>query len=66
MCGTKLGLATAYHQQTDGQSERQVRTLEESLRCFVNASGNDWDDRLQPWTELNVANIFGSQPSGEL
>jgi hypothetical protein len=46
MCGTKLGLATAYHQQTDGQSERQVRTLEESLRCFVNASGNDWDERL--------------------
>lgn len=46
LCGTKLGLATAYHQQTDGQSERQVRTLEESLRCFVNAAGNDWDERL--------------------
>jgi hypothetical protein len=45
-CGTKLGLATAYHQQTDGQSERQVRTLEESLRSFVNTAGNDWDERL--------------------
>jgi hypothetical protein len=46
LCGTRLGLATAYHQQTDGQSERQVRTLEESLRCFVNATGNDWDESL--------------------
>lgn len=46
LCGTKLGIATAYHQQTDGQSERQVRTLEESLRCFVNDSGTNWDERL--------------------
>ena len=51
ICGTKLGIATAYHQQTDGQSERQVRTLEESLRSFVNSTGNDWDDRL-PHVEL--------------
>ena len=46
LCGTEIGIATAYHQQTDGQSERQVRTLEESLRMFVNAAGNDWDERL--------------------
>lgn len=45
-CGTKLALSTAYHQQTDGQSERQVRTLEESLRAFVNSRGTDWDERL--------------------
>lgn len=45
-CGTKLSLSTAYHQQTDGQSERQVRTLEEGLRAFVNAAGTDWDGRL--------------------
>jgi RNase H-like domain found in reverse transcriptase/Reverse transcriptase (RNA-dependent DNA polymerase)/Integrase zinc binding domain/Retroviral aspartyl protease/Integrase core domain len=46
LCGTKLGIATAYHQQTDGQSERQVRTLEEGMRSFVNMAGNDWDERL--------------------
>ena len=46
LCGTELGIATSYHQQTGGQSERQVRTLEESLRMFVNAAGNDWDERL--------------------
>lgn len=45
-CGTKLALSTAYHQQTDGQSERQVRTLEESLRSYVNSRGTDWDERL--------------------
>ena len=46
MCGTKLDIATAHHQQTDGQSERQIRTLEEYLRSFVNDSGRDWDERL--------------------
>lgn len=50
-CGTKLALATAYHQQSDGQSERQVRTLEEGLRAFVNAAGTNWDERL-PHIEL--------------
>lgn len=49
-CGTKLGLATSYHQQTDGQSERQIRTLEETLRSFVNSTGSDWDERL-PFVE---------------
>lgn len=46
LCGTTLGLATAHHQQTDGQSERQVRTLKEGLRAFVNEAGTDWDLRL--------------------
>ncbi|BEI92709.1 uncharacterized protein CcaverHIS019_0503370 [Cutaneotrichosporon cavernicola] len=40
--GTKLLLSTAFHPQTDGQSERQVRTLKEALRHFVNARQNNW------------------------
>ena len=44
--GTKLAMSTAYHPQTDGQTERANRTLEEILRATVNAKQNDWDEFL--------------------
>ena len=43
MLGTNLRMSTGAHQQTDGQSERANRTVEQILRGFVNASGDDWD-----------------------
>lgn len=42
----KLNLSTAYHPQTDGQSERAFRTIEEMLRCFVSYTQTDWDTHL--------------------
>jgi hypothetical protein len=44
--GTELRFSTAFHPQTDGQSERANRTLEEYLRHFVGPHQNDWDEYL--------------------
>jgi hypothetical protein len=35
-------LSTAYHTQTDGQTERQNQTLEQYLRAYVNYQQDDW------------------------
>ncbi len=42
----KLNLSTAFHPQTDGQSERALRVLKEMLRCYVNSMQNDWEKFL--------------------
>jgi hypothetical protein len=42
----KLALSIAFHPQTDGQVERLNRTVEETLRAYVNHRQNDWDQLL--------------------
>lgn len=44
--GTTLRMSTAYHPQTDGQSERANRTLEDMLRSFVADEHERWDELL--------------------
>nr|GEU61078.1 reverse transcriptase domain-containing protein [Tanacetum cinerariifolium] len=44
--GTRLDMSTAYHPQTDGQSERTIQTLEDMLRACVIDFGNGWDRHL--------------------
>ena len=44
--GTQLSLSTAFHPQTDGQTERVNRTLEEMLRAYVDHDHRDWDRLL--------------------
>ncbi|GJU91526.1 putative reverse transcriptase domain-containing protein [Tanacetum coccineum] len=38
--GTRLDMSTAYHPETDGQSERTIQTLEDMLRACVIDFGN--------------------------
>jgi hypothetical protein len=46
LMGTVLGLSTSRHAQTDGQSEREIKTLIIALRSFCNEHRDDWDDYL--------------------
>jgi hypothetical protein len=55
--GTKLNFSTAYHPQTDGQSERTIQTLEDMLRlCVLDFKGN-WI-RYLPLVEFAYNNSF--------
>jgi hypothetical protein len=42
LLGTDLDMSTAYHPQTDGQTERANRTFEDMLRGFVGPRQDDW------------------------
>jgi hypothetical protein len=42
LLGTQLNMSTAYHPQTDGQTERANRTVEDMLRGFVGPRQDDW------------------------
>jgi transposase InsO family protein len=55
LLGVRRCLSTAFHPQTDGQTERMNRTLEEVLRSFVAPDQSDWDEKL-PLIEFAMNN----------
>ena len=46
LLGTKVNLSSAFHPQSDGQSERVNQVLEQYLRCAVNYNQDNWLDLL--------------------
>ncbi|GJU49683.1 putative reverse transcriptase domain-containing protein [Tanacetum coccineum] len=57
--GTRLDMSTAYHPQTDGQSERTIQTLEDMLRACVLDFEGSWDVHL-PLVEFSYNNSYHS------
>ncbi|GJU21163.1 putative reverse transcriptase domain-containing protein [Tanacetum coccineum] len=55
--GTQLDMSTAYHPETDGQSERTIQTLEDMLRACVIDFGKGWDKHL-PLVEFSYNNSY--------
>ncbi|GKD88535.1 putative reverse transcriptase domain-containing protein [Tanacetum coccineum] len=55
--GTQLDISTAYHPETDGQSERTIQTLEDMLRACVIDFGSRWDRHL-PLVEFSYNNSY--------
>ncbi|GJS65315.1 putative reverse transcriptase domain-containing protein [Tanacetum coccineum] len=55
--GTQLDMSTAYHPETDGQSERTTQTLEDMLRACVIDFRNGWEKHL-PLVEFSYNNSY--------
>jgi hypothetical protein len=55
--GTRLDMSTAYHPQTDGQSERTIQTLEDMLHACIIDFGKGWEKYL-PLAEFSYNNSY--------
>ena len=55
--GTDLSMSTAYHPETDGQSERTIQTLEDMLRACVIDFRKGWVKHL-PLVEFSYNNSY--------
>ena len=55
--GTQLMMSTAFHPQTDGQSEMTIQVLEDMLRACVLDLKGSWEEHL-PLVEFSYNNIY--------
>ena len=54
---TRLEFSTAFHPQTDGQTERVNQILEDMLRACALDYGSSWDDNLS-YAEFSYNNSY--------
>jgi hypothetical protein len=54
---TKLNFSSAYHLQTDGQTERTNQALEDIIRACTQKHGRSWDKSL-PYAEFSYNNSY--------
>jgi transposase InsO family protein len=57
LMGTTLNYSTAFHPQTDGQTERVNQVLKDMLRACALTYGTDWESSL-PFAEFSYNNSF--------
>src|SRR5499426_1565660 len=55
--GINRDMSTAFHPQTDGQTERMNQILEQYLRLYCNYQQNDWNELLS-LTEFTYNNTY--------
>nr|GEY53685.1 RNA-directed DNA polymerase homolog [Tanacetum cinerariifolium] len=55
--GTQLDMSTAYHPETDRQSERTIQTLKDMLQACVLDFGKGWEKHL-PLVEFSYNNSY--------
>ena len=55
--GTRLTMSTAFHPQTDGQSERTIQVLEDMLQVCVLDHKGSWEEHL-PLVEFSYNNSY--------
>ena len=59
--GTELRFSTAYHPQSDGQTERVNQIVEDMLRSCALQYGDSWDTSL-PYAEFSYNNSYQTSP----
>ncbi|WVZ49086.1 hypothetical protein U9M48_000467 [Paspalum notatum var. saurae] len=65
LAGVALHISTAYHPQSDGQTERVNQCLETYLRCFVHTCPKKWSDWLATtefWYNSSMHSALGTSP----
>jgi len=65
LAGVQLRMSSAYHPQTDGQTERVNQCMETYLRCFVHACPSKWTSWLslaEFWYNTSFHSALGRSP----
>ena len=65
LAGVSLNMSSAYHPQSDGQTERVNQCMETFLRCFVHACPSKWVDWIylaEYWYNCSWHSSLGFSP----